>query len=52
MPGLLLAGPLITHFGYRATASLYCGTGLAVAILIAWRWRAHLWLRNAPANTR
>jgi Na+/melibiose symporter-like transporter len=52
MPGLLLAGPLITHFGYRATASLYCGIGLAVAILIAWRWRAHLWLRNAPANTR
>jgi predicted MFS family arabinose efflux permease len=52
MPGLLLAGPLITHFGYRATASLYCGIGLAVAMLIAWHWRAHLWLRNAPANTR
>jgi predicted MFS family arabinose efflux permease len=52
MPGLLLAGPLITHFGYRATASLYCAVGLAVAMLIAWRWRAHLWLRHAPANTR
>ncbi|MDB5864466.1 MAG: Arabinose transporter permease, partial [Betaproteobacteria bacterium] len=52
MPGLLLAGPLITHFGYRATASLYCGIGLAFALLIAWHWRADLWLRNAPANNR
>jgi MFS family permease len=52
MPGLLLAGPLITHFGYRATASLYCAIGLAFAVLIAWHWRAHLWLRHAAANSR
>jgi Na+/melibiose symporter-like transporter len=52
MPGLLLAGPLITHLGYRFTATLYCAIGLAFALLIAIRWRQHLWRRGAAANTR
>ena len=52
VPGLLLAGPLITHMGYRFTASLYCVIGLAFALLIAVRWRHHLWRRNAAANRR
>jgi Na+-driven multidrug efflux pump len=50
--GLLLSGPLITHFGYPATATLYCIAGLAVTLLIAARWRAHLWRPDAAANTR
>jgi MFS family permease len=50
IPGLLLSGPLIARFGYPATATLYCVLGLTAAIFIAWRWRAHLWNRRAPAN--
>jgi Na+/melibiose symporter-like transporter len=50
--GLLISGPLIAHFGWRATASVYCVTGLALTLLIAYRWRAHLWHRDAVANSR
>jgi MFS family permease len=50
--GLLISGPLIDHFGYPVTATLYCGVGLAFTALIAVRWRAHLWRVAAPANTR
>ena len=52
LPGLLLAGPLISRFGYSATATLYCVLGASFATLIAWRWRDELWARNAPANRR
>jgi hypothetical protein len=52
IPGLLIAGQLIGVFGYRATASLYCVMGIAVTVLIAWRWRTFLWRRDAPANAR
>ena len=52
LPGLLLSGPLIGRFGYPATATLYCMIGLAFTLLIAVRWRAHLWRLEAPANTR
>ena len=52
LPGLLLAGPLIGRFGYPATATLYCAIGLAFTLLIAVRWRAHLWRPAATANTR
>lgn len=52
VPGILISGPLIGHFGFAATATLYCVTGLAFTLLIAVRWRAHLWRRDAPANTR
>ncbi len=50
--GLLLAGPLISLFGYLMTAALYCATGLAFTALIAVRWGAHVWRRDAPANRR
>jgi MFS family permease len=50
--GLLISGPLIGRFGYPATAMLYCVIGLAFTLIIAVRWRAHLWRLDAPANTR
>lgn len=50
LPGLLISGPLIAQFGYRFTAVLYCLIGLVFTILIAMRWRTHLWRREAPAN--
>jgi predicted MFS family arabinose efflux permease len=52
LPGLLLAGPLIAQFGYSVTATLYCAVGLMFTLAIAVNWRAHLWRRDAPANTR
>jgi len=52
LPGLLLAGPLITHYGYPVTGALYCTFGLAFTALIAVRWRSHLWRIDAPANKR
>jgi hypothetical protein len=48
--GLLASGPLIEHFGFRAMAAAYCITGLAFTVLIALRWRAHVWRSGAPAN--
>ncbi len=52
LPGLLIAGPLIAHFGYTATAILYCMIGLAFTLLIAAYWRSDLWRLAAPANRR
>jgi MFS family permease len=52
VPGLLLSAPLIAYWGYPVTATLYCAIGLAFTLLIALRWRVHLWRRDAPANTR
>ena len=52
LPGLLISAPLIASIGYPLTATLYCAVGLAFTLLIAVRWRAHLWRRDAPANTR
>ena len=52
VPGLLLSAPLIAHFGYPITATLYCVFGVAFTLLIAVRWRAHLWRLEAPANIR
>jgi predicted MFS family arabinose efflux permease len=52
LPGLLISGPLIASYGYPATATLYCAIGLAFTLLIALRWRAHLWGPGAPLNTR
>ncbi len=52
LPGLLLSGPLIAGFGYPITATIYCAIGLAFTLLIAVRWRAHLWRLEAPANMR
>jgi len=50
--GLLAAGALIDFFGYVPVASFYCVFGLVMTLLIALRWRADLWPRDAPANAR
>jgi hypothetical protein len=52
VPGLLISGPLIANFGYPATVALFCAFGLTFTALIAARWRAQLWRRDAPANRR
>ena len=48
--GLLVSGPLITHVGYTAMATLYCTTGIIITVLIVFRWRRELWHAAAPAN--
>jgi len=48
--GLLVAGPMITRFGYATTTFVYAGLGLAATLAIAWRWRDSLWHRSAAAN--
>jgi predicted MFS family arabinose efflux permease len=50
--GLTAAGALIDRIGFVATASLYCGVGIALTLLIALRWRAALWPLHAQANMR
>jgi len=50
--GLLVSGPLIARFGYPATATAYSVIGLSVTLLIAMRWREHLWNLDAAANSR
>ena len=52
LPGLLLAGPLIASWGYPVMATIYCAIGLAFTLLIAVHWRAHVWRKDAPANSR
>jgi len=41
--GLLAAGLLIPHVGYRGALTLYTTLGLSVTILIGLVWRAALW---------
>lgn len=48
--GLMMSGPLISHFGYRLTAIAYCAVGLLATGWIALHWHTHVWRRNAPAN--
>jgi Na+/melibiose symporter-like transporter len=50
--GLLLSGPLIERIGFSLTGSLYSLLGIAFTLLIAARWRRHLWHPGSPANTR
>jgi len=50
--GLLAAGALIDRIGFVPTATLYCGIGVTLTLLIALRWRAALWPLDAPANAR
>jgi MFS family permease len=52
LPGLLLAGPLISHFGYPLTAAVYCLFGATLLIALTALWRAHLWRLDAAANRR
>ncbi|MFB0922683.1 MAG: arabinose ABC transporter permease, partial [Alphaproteobacteria bacterium] len=48
--GLLASGPLIAGFGYSVTATGYAVFGLVATSLILWRWHAHIWRLDAPAN--
>jgi Na+/melibiose symporter-like transporter len=41
--GLLGAGFLIESLGWVSFVDLYNGIGIALTILIAFRWRAHIW---------
>jgi len=50
--GLLFAGVLIPWVGFRATASLYCLTGLASMALIGVHYRASIWPLDAIGNQR
>lgn len=50
--GLMAAGPLITRLGYHGTVLLYCSSGIAMTAYVAWRWREHIWRRDAAANSR
>jgi MFS family permease len=50
--GLTAAGALIDRIGFVATATLYCGVGIALTLLIALHWRAALWPLQAQANAR
>ena len=48
--GLLVAGPIIEHFGYAASTLIYAGVGLAATLAIGYRWRRALWQSSAVAN--
>jgi predicted MFS family arabinose efflux permease len=50
--GLLLSGPLVEHLGFSLTGTLYSLVGIAATLMIASRWRAHLWSPLAAANLR
>jgi MFS family permease len=50
--GLTAAGALIDRIGFVATATLYCGIGILLTLLIALHWRAALWPLQAQANAR
>jgi hypothetical protein len=46
--GLLIAGTLIERIGFAATATLYAALGLICTVVIAARWRAHMWPAAQP----
>jgi predicted MFS family arabinose efflux permease len=50
--GLMASGALIDRIGFAPTATLYCGVGMALTLLIALHWRTALWPLHAPANAR
>jgi predicted MFS family arabinose efflux permease len=50
--GLLLSGPMVEHLGFSVTGTLFSLFGMAATLVIAVRWRAHLWNREAAANLR
>jgi predicted MFS family arabinose efflux permease len=50
--GLLLSGPLVEHLGFSLTGTLYSVVGIAATLMIASRWREHLWSPLATANLR
>jgi MFS family permease len=50
--GLLIAGPVITFFGYKTMVAIYSIFGLTAISLIMWRWHNYLWAKNSPPNLR
>lgn len=50
--GLLLSGPMVEHFGFAVTGSIFSLIGIAVTMTIVSRWRDQLWSKNAAANLR
>jgi Na+/melibiose symporter-like transporter len=50
--GLLLSGPMVEAWGFAVTASIYSLGGIALTLLIAVRWQAHVWHREAASNHR
>jgi predicted MFS family arabinose efflux permease len=50
--GLLAAGLLIDRLGFAMTATVYCGIGIVLTLLVTIRWCAHLWRIESPANAR
>lgn len=50
--GLLMSGPLVEWTGFTTTGSLYSLLGIVFTLVIALWWRADLWNRGAPVNTR
>jgi predicted MFS family arabinose efflux permease len=50
--GAVAGGVLIEVIGFHPTATLYATVGIALTLLIAWRWHADLWRADAQANGR
>jgi predicted MFS family arabinose efflux permease len=50
--GILLSGPLIEHWGFAITGSIYSLFGIAATLLIVGLWREQLWHPGAAANAR
>ena len=50
--GLLLSGPMVEHFGFAVTGSIFSLVGVAATMTIVSRWRDQLWSKNAAANLR
>ena len=50
--GMLLSGPLIEHIGFAVTGTAFSLVGIGFTVLIASRWRNHLWHPGAAANMR
>jgi MFS family permease len=50
--GVVIGGALIEAIGFHPTATLYATVGIALTLLIAWRWHADLWRADASANGR
>jgi predicted MFS family arabinose efflux permease len=48
--GLMLAGPLIEHFGFPLTNLIMVTTGLAMLALVSLIWRKQIWEVGAQAN--
>jgi predicted MFS family arabinose efflux permease len=49
--GALMGGVLVDTVGFRATGTLYALAGIALMLVIAWRWRA-LWHADLPGSVR